>query len=219
MLLDNLGMLSEAFDCGVNISVLLDAADLPAEGAIHERQLLEMAMEPEISMEAARWSAVRLAWFELVSGRAEEALTVSEEYDHLWEDAGADSPSKLRILATRARALYALERKQEASALAAEVLAATPPGRYTADTAFMSEYRAEALRHLQHEEFPYHLAQAVALHLAHGNIDRARALSHYFIDDDKELMRAPRSADTTAKGLGLAHSAMSMTPSEGYPVS
>lgn len=204
VLLENLGMVNEAFYCGEGISWLLNAAGRQAEAAVNERQLLNMAMEPEIPMDAARWSADRLAWFELMSGQPEAALTTTDQCLGLWDDAQSDDPSLRSILATRARALHDLGRQQEAADLAAEVLAATPPGRYTADTAYMSEYRAEALRLAQPMEYPYHLAQAVALHLAHGNVDRARQLSHYFIDDDKELMRAPRSAGAAAKRSGRA---------------
>jgi tetratricopeptide (TPR) repeat protein len=203
VLFDNLGMPREAFECGSNISVLLFEAGRSAEGVANEQSVLDLAIRrDEVSWPDARWSAARLAIFLLDNGQPADALATCERMEYLWEQADREDLSRRRVLATKARALHALERHQEAAALATEVLASTPVGKYNFETAYMSEYRAESLLLMQHEDAPYYLAQAVALHLAHGNADRARDLSQYFIDEDKPLMRANRGFDESAKGAG-----------------
>ena len=69
-----------------------------------------MAMGPEITIESARWSADRLAWFEQMSGQPEVALTTIDRTLGLWDEAAPDDASRRSIMATRARALHELER-------------------------------------------------------------------------------------------------------------
>ena len=86
----------------------------------------------------------------------------------------------LWFYALKARALYALNRHEEAMGIADSGLALTQDSSVNINTAYLYEIKARVSLEQNRPDKERHLAHAISLHLAFGEDDQARELSEYF---------------------------------------
>ena len=86
----------------------------------------------------------------------------------------------LWFYALKARALYALNRHEEAMGIADSGLALTEESGVNNNTAYLYEIKARVSLEQNRPDKERHLAHAISLHLAFGDVDKARELSEYF---------------------------------------
>ena len=83
----------------------------------------------------------------------------------------------------RSRALYHLGKHEEAMGIADSGLALTNDSQVDRSTAYLYEIKARVSLEQNRPDKERHLAHAIALHLAFGDVDKAREMSEYFKPD------------------------------------
>ncbi len=118
-------------------------------------------------------------------GQFEECVSAVAEYESVFDDdAALDEYLYREFLGFKAVALEAMGDAELATALAEDVIAATPAREASISTALCYEIRGRS--RLRHDEAAaaQDLANAIALHLAKGDVHRAEALSKHFLPVD-----------------------------------
>ena len=154
--------------------------------------------------DAMRWAIVRLMDNLQQDGQTQECLEVAEDSLSAWsQESGVDEASHREFLGLYSLALEAAGRHDEATAVAAKVIAATPAREASLGTAYCYEVRGRALLASDEKAAGQDFSHAIALHLARGRVDRARELSAYFLPVDGEsAVDARQAAMGVAMGLG-----------------
>ena len=186
VIFDATGLDFEALQCDVRRALILrDFAEFTQAARINERLIEQFAALGDAHDEV-RWSIVRLL-DNLVEAEAfDECLKAAATHRAAWADVNlAESRSLRGYLALRATALAATGETAEASAIADEVIASTPSREAGRSTALAYEVRARDRLAADDAAGAQDLAHAIALHLAKGDIRRARELSQYFLPVDE----------------------------------
>ena len=131
-------------------------------------------------------------------------------WDLVWETLeGTDQfgqnskhPANLWFYSLKARALYALNKHEEAMGIADSGLSLTEDHRVDLQTAFLYEIKARVSLEQNRPDKERHLAHAISLHLAFGEHEKARELSEYFKPNFTPL---PKNGDVilTNERLGV----------------
>jgi tetratricopeptide (TPR) repeat protein len=104
-----------------------------------------------------------------------ETLNSTDQFGQTSTHAG-----NLWFYSLKARALYALNRHEEAMGIADSGLALTEDSIVNINTAYLYEIKARVSLEQNRPDKERHLAHAISLHLAFGEVDQARELSEYF---------------------------------------
>ncbi|TXH41765.1 MAG: tetratricopeptide repeat protein [Actinobacteria bacterium] len=196
-----------AFVCDARRSIVLHGLGRYEEAARLNRQLAQglVSAGSDLAVELG-WTIARLADNLIVMGDGPACLAVVDEWGPRLAAEGERLTAPLLALrASRARALDAVGEAEAAVAQAEEVLALTTSAEVSQGTAYCYELRARALLAAGDPSGEKELAHAIALHLADGDIDRARRLSQSFmpdIDQDARQDRLDSRTDDTAPGHG-----------------
>lgn len=196
-----------AFVCDARRSIVLHGLGRYEDAARLNRQLAHnlVSAGPELAVELG-WTVARLADNLIVKGDGPGCLAVVDEWRATLD--GGDERHRapfLALLASRARALDEVGEGDAAVAQAEEVLALTTSAEVSQGTAYCYELRARALMAKGDPQGEKELAHAIALHLADGDVDRARRLSQSFMPDIDQGARQDRldsRTDDVAPGHG-----------------
>ncbi len=165
------------------IAYLLFSAERYFDAIEINQRIIDSIGEPtsENSAFSAGWAELRIAdtWIQL--NRWDLVLEKLEESRHFGHS--STHPGRWWFAAMKARALYALDRHEEAMGVADAGLALTQDSDVSRHTAYLYEIKARVFLELGKPDRERHLAHAISLHLALGDTAIARELAEYFKPD------------------------------------
>lgn len=184
VLFDATGRDVEALRCDTRRAVLLHyAGDFGLAARTNERLVQDYLRVDD--PQAARWSVVR--WLDNLreAQHFEECVAVAREHMGHWDQAPISHEASYReFLGLYALALESTGDLAEAKAIATDVITRTPAREAGIGMAFCYEVRGRSLLERDETAARQDFSHAIALHLAHGKVDRARELSRLFLPAD-----------------------------------
>lgn len=185
VLFDATGRDTEALACDSRRAIVLHwIRDYESAARLNHRLVGQYSGVVD-GLDDAQWSAVRLLDNLLRHEDFVGCMSMADEFRTLWpEDATAQTMTYREYLGFRAAALQELGHSEEAAGIASYVIRATPAREASASTALCYEIRGLARLGEDESAGAQDLAHAIALHLAKGNVSRARDLSRHFLPSD-----------------------------------